>query len=227
MGDELDSRRARVFGATAEQYERTRPGYPREAVDWVVPPDARRVADVGAGTGKLTGMLIERGLAADAVEPDPAMLAVLTRQHPTAQAVLAGAEALALPDSSVDAVLVAQAWHWFPHQAAVAEARRVLRPGGWLGLLWNVDTATESWQRALEALSPDSAAADADDEGVELPGLTGLPVGANVSPGRRGSHRRLFATGWRRTQGSSCCLTSSASDDSMPAPSWLRTRHRG
>ena len=65
----VDPRRALSFGAFAEEYQRWRPGYPPDAVDWLVPPGATRVADVGAGTGKLTGSLLQRGLVVDAVEP--------------------------------------------------------------------------------------------------------------------------------------------------------------
>jgi len=134
---EVLARRARSFGAVAEAYERWRPAYPDVAVDWLVPPGAREVADVGAGTGKLTGLLLARGLQVTAVEPDEAMLGVLARVHPAAEARQAGADALPLADGAVDAVLVGQAWHWFPHARAAAEIRRVLRPGGWLGLVWN------------------------------------------------------------------------------------------
>lgn len=156
----LDPQRALVFGAHAEDYERWRPGYPDAAVDWLVPPDATRVADVGAGTGKLTGPLLARGLRVAAVEPDAGMLAVLTRLHPDAEPHLAGAQALPLPDARVDAVLVAQAWHWFPHEQAVAEVVRVLRPGGWLGLLWNGPDPREPWELALARLDPDSGGRD-------------------------------------------------------------------
>ena len=157
---ELDARRARSFGARAEQYERWRPSYPPEAVAWLLPPGASRVADVGAGTGKLTGPLLALGLEVVAVEPDPAMLAVLRRQHPAAVPYLAGAEALPIPAASVDAVLAGQAWHWFPHAAAIAEVRRVLRPGGWLGLVWNGPDPRDVWEYDLARLDPDTAARD-------------------------------------------------------------------
>jgi SAM-dependent methyltransferase len=173
--EELDPRRARTFGARAEDYERWRPSYPPDAVAWLVPPGAVRVADVGAGTGKLTGPLLSLGLDVVAVEPDPAMLAVLRRKHPAAVACLAGAEALPIPDASVDAVLAGQAWHWFPHERAVAEVRRVLRPGGWLGLVWNGPDPRDVWEHDLARLDPDTAGrdfvADPADDPFEVDGL--------------------------------------------------------
>jgi ubiquinone/menaquinone biosynthesis C-methylase UbiE len=108
----IDLERATSFGSRAEDYARWRPTYPAAAVDWVLPSHASRVAEVGAGTGALTGSLIGRGLQVDAVEPDARMLEVLMRLHPKATGHLAGAESLPLPDASVDAVLAADAWHW-------------------------------------------------------------------------------------------------------------------
>ncbi|GAA2728399.1 class I SAM-dependent methyltransferase [Cellulomonas aerilata] len=159
--DDPDPRRATVFGRHAEDYDRWRPGYPDAAVDWMLPAGAREVADVGAGTGKLTGALLARGLHVDAVEPDPDMLAVLRRRHPAAHAHLAGAQALPLADAGVDAVLVASAWHWFPAGQAVAEVRRVLPPGGRLAVAWNGPTPTVGgWTSELAALDPDRGRKD-------------------------------------------------------------------
>jgi len=155
----LDPRRARVFGNFAQDYDRWRPGYPLEAIDWLVPPSAARIADVGAGTGKLTGLLLGRGLQVVAVEPDADMLAVLAANFPGVKAEQAGAENLPLDDASVDAVLVGQAWHWFNHELALAEARRVVRPGGWLGLIGNTAFPRTAWQLELARLDPDSAQA--------------------------------------------------------------------
>ncbi len=152
----MDPHRAGIFGQYAEAYARWRPAYPADAVTWLVPPGASRVVDVGAGTGKLTGLLLERGLSVEAVEPDPRMLHVLSGLHPTAVAHQAGAETLPLPDASMDAVLAADAWHWFPHEQAVREVRRVLRPDGWLGLVWNIVAApTQPWEYELAELDPD------------------------------------------------------------------------
>ncbi|MGZ4508065.1 MAG: class I SAM-dependent methyltransferase [Blastococcus sp.] len=174
---QVHARRARSFGAVAEAYEQWRPGYPDDAVAWLLPPGARDVADVGAGTGKLTGSLLARGLRVTAVEPDPAMLGVLSRVHPAADARAAGADALPLADGSVDAVVVGQAWHWFPHERAAAEVRRVLRPGGWLGLIWNQSAPGEPWQEEVEGLNA-GARGIALETMVELPEVIeveGLP----------------------------------------------------
>jgi SAM-dependent methyltransferase len=171
------ARRARSFGAVADEYERRRPGYPDAAVDWLLPPGSREVADVGAGTGKLTGSLLARGLRVTAVEPDADMLAVLARVHPAAEAEQAGADALPLPDASVDAVLVGQAWHWFPHERAAAEVRRVLRPGGRLGLIWNQVAPEEPWQVEVERLNAGARGAPMESQ-TELPDVVevaGLP----------------------------------------------------
>ena len=170
--NDLDPSRARVFGSVAEEYERWRPGYPDAAIDWLVPEAAVEVADVGAGTGKLTGPLLARGLHVVAIEPDPVMLALLTRLHPQATACLAAAEALPIADAGVDAVVVGQAWHWFPPQKAAAEVRRVLRPGGWLGLVWNAPDPSALWERELAGLHPDAALEhQGDDQDFAVPGL--------------------------------------------------------
>ncbi len=140
--------RSLSFGSQAAAYERGRPSYPPEAIDWLLPAGtARDVLDLGAGTGKLTARLVERGWDVVAVDPIPEMLEVLRAALPGTPALLGTAEQIPLPDDSTDAVLVAQAWHWFDPQRAVAEVARVLRPGGRLGLLWNVRDERLGWVR--------------------------------------------------------------------------------
>ncbi len=139
--------RSLSFGSQAAAYERGRPSYPPEAVDWLLPRDARDVLDLGAGTGKLTTRLVERGLSVVAVDPIAEMLDVLRSALPGTTALLGTAEQIPLPDNSIDVVLVAQAWHWFEPERAVAEVVRVLRPGGRLGLLWNVRDERLGWVR--------------------------------------------------------------------------------
>jgi len=146
-----DSRRERSlsFGSEAAAYERGRPSYPPEAIDWLLPPGARDVLDLGAGTGKLTTRLVERGLDVVAVDPIAEMLELLTSALPETPALLGTAEQIPLPDNSVDAVLVAQAWHWFDPEQAIAEVARVLRPGGRLGLVWNTRDERLGWVKDL------------------------------------------------------------------------------
>ncbi|WP_341998320.1 class I SAM-dependent methyltransferase [Microbacterium sp. LWH7-1.2] len=138
------------FGAAAGAYESGRPGYPREAVDWMLPPvrepgRALRVADVGAGTGKLTRTIVEAGAEVVAIDPDADMLAAL-REHVHGVPTFVGtAERMPLPDASVDAVLLGQAWHWVDPVAASAEVGRVLRQRGVLGLVWNTRDGSDPW----------------------------------------------------------------------------------
>ncbi|WP_285725368.1 class I SAM-dependent methyltransferase [Psychromicrobium xiongbiense] len=145
---------AAAFLSGGQTYDRIRPGYPEESVDWLVPSGtgALDVLDLGAGTGKLTGALLARGHRVVAVDPSEDMLAQLRLSLPTAQALLGTAEALPLADGQVDSVVVAQAWHWFDHQAASAEIARVLRPGGRLALIWNQLDVTVPWVHRLSRI---------------------------------------------------------------------------
>ncbi len=145
----LKQQRSLSFGAEAAAYERGRPSYPPEAIDWLLPNEARDVLDLGAGTGKLTTRLAERGLSVVAVDPIPEMLEVLSNSLPETPALLGTAEEIPLPDDSVDAVLVAQAWHWFDPTRAIPEVARVLRPGGRLALVWNTRDERMGWVREL------------------------------------------------------------------------------
>ncbi len=140
----MDPRRALSFGTAADAYDLARPAYPVDAVRFCLPEGAQRVLDLGAGTGKLTSVLLDLGLEVVAVEPDDAM-----RAHVDTRAVvLAGtAEDVPVADCSVDAVLVGQAWHWFSGPKAVASVDRVLRSGGTLGLLWNLLDDSAGWTR--------------------------------------------------------------------------------
>ena len=141
--------RSLSFGSAAAAYERGRPSYPPEAIDWLLPAGAHDVLDLGAGTGKLTTRLVERGLAVVAVDPIAEMLEVLRTSLPATRALLGTAEEIPLEDNSVDAVLVAQAWHWFDPSRAIPEVARVLRPGGRLGLVWNTRDERLGWVREL------------------------------------------------------------------------------
>lgn len=154
-----DTTRSLSFGQSAEEYDRWRPGYCDAAVDWLAPVAPARVADVGAGTGKLTSSLLVRGLTVEAIEPDARMLAVLARNNPAARCHESDSTAIPVEDRSLDAVLVADAWHWFDAEATVTELRRVLKPGGWLGLVWNVlADPVEPWEFELGAEAQRDAA---------------------------------------------------------------------
>jgi len=140
---------ANSFGPAAETYERGRPSYPAQALDWLLPDGRPRVVDLGAGTGKLTRQIADRGLPVTAVEPSAGMLDQLRLAVPGVPAVRGSAEQIPLPAASADAVLVAQAWHWVDPVAAVPEIARVLSPGGRLGLVWNVRDERAGWVRRL------------------------------------------------------------------------------
>jgi SAM-dependent methyltransferase len=144
------------FDSGAAAYERGRPSYPAAAVDLVVEelrigPGAR-VVDLGAGTGKWTRLLVERGARVIAVEPVAGMRDELVAAVPEAEVLDAPAEAVPLPDRSVDAVTAAQAFHWFDVPAALAECARLLRTGGGLGLVWNERDASVPWVAELDAI---------------------------------------------------------------------------
>lgn len=154
-------RRASSFGAAAAQYAQHRPAYAEAAIHWCLAPvsDAQpvRVVDLGAGTGILTGALAHLGADVVAVEPDQAMLAELRRQLSGVRAMEGSAEALPLPDQSVDAVLCGQAMHWFNLGRALPEIARVLTPGGVLAGLWNVDDDRVGWVAHLAAMTKSGA----------------------------------------------------------------------
>jgi SAM-dependent methyltransferase len=147
--------RARSFGREAASYDENRPRYPREAVEWVLQAARRAVrdvADVGAGTGALTSTLVSLGLDVTALDADGQMLDRLRENLPAVTAVVAPAEQLALNDDTVDALTVAQAFHWFDPVAAAREFARVLRPGGVVGLFWNLRDDRTPWWAALRPI---------------------------------------------------------------------------
>jgi SAM-dependent methyltransferase len=145
------------FGATAAAYAEHRPDYAEAAVQWALEPirdrAGFRVADMGAGTGKLTATLVRLGTDVTAVEPDQQMLAELRRAMPAARSVPGSAEAIPLPDASVDAVVAGQAMHWFELDRAMPEIARVLTPGGVFAGLWNVDDDRVGWVAGLAEIS--------------------------------------------------------------------------
>lgn len=151
------------FGAAAGTYEVGRPEYPAVAVDWMLHPVARegralRVADVGAGTGKLSRVAVETGAEVVAIDPDTDMLAVLRENVYGVPTFVGTAERMPLPEASLDAVLLGQAWHWVDPVAASEELGRVLRSGGVVGLVWNIRDESVPWVRRLTEIMHGSRA---------------------------------------------------------------------
>ena len=160
MAADRDDRigRATSFAAVADVYERARPGYPREAVEWLTGPPPLDVIDLGAGTGKLTQRLLAFGHRVTAVEPLPEMLERLRATTPDATAVLGTAEVIPLADGSADVLTAAQAFHWFDHGRALPEIARVLRPHGRLALVWNTRDERDPWvERLSEVIGSEDA----------------------------------------------------------------------
>lgn len=149
--------RSRSFGSVAADYTDLRPGYPDDAVAFVVGgtaghEPARRVLDLAAGTGLLTEKLVQGGHEVLAVEPAEGMLAKLTERLPSVAASVGTAESIPLPDDDVDVVTAGQAAHWFDPAAAAPELIRVLRPRGAVSFVWNMRDDRMAWSRELDAL---------------------------------------------------------------------------
>ena len=141
------------FARAAGEYRRGRPGYPPAAIEYLAERlglgPGRIVVDLAAGTGALTRPLLELGCDVIAVEPLAEMRAELPAE---ARALDGTAERIPLPGAAADAVTVAQAFHWFDGDAALAEIRRVLRPGAALALLWNRRVEDDPVNAAIEEL---------------------------------------------------------------------------
>ena len=181
---------ATAFSSSAAQYERGRPGYPPGVIELLtgalgVGPGSR-VLDLAAGTGKLTRQLVATGAEVVAVEPLAEMRAELERAVPRARSLAGSAEAIPLDDASVEVVTVAQAFHWFEPVVALAEIARVLRPGGWLFLVWNEgdhrDPLTNELLGAMRA-------AGSRPETVERDWRIVLDESGRFEPARRGRFR--------------------------------------
>jgi SAM-dependent methyltransferase len=155
MTEPTFAERRMSFGSAAASYADLRPGYPPEVLRWILDGATRPVreaADVGAGAGAFTQGLLEAGLAVTAYDPDAGMLEELARRVPSVPRVVAPAEALPLLDDAVDLLTVAQAWHWFDKPAAAREFVRVVRPGGVIGLVWNIRDDRVPWMGAMSDL---------------------------------------------------------------------------
>lgn len=143
--------RARFSDRVAD-YVAARPGYPPAVVDAMLEIGAHNtrlpIADVGAGTGLMTRLLHARGLRVVGVEPNAAM-----REASELPMVDGSAERTGLDDASVGGIVAAQAFHWFDRGAIVTEWRRILRPGGWVALVWNRRHKTgDAFSEGYEAL---------------------------------------------------------------------------
>ncbi len=139
----------RGFAAEAEAYDRARPSYPPDAVGWLIDNlgigPGRRIVDLAAGTGKLTTLLAGAGARLVAVEPVAAMGERLRARLPGVPLLAGVAEALPFAARSLDAVVVAQAFHWFDAGRALAELARVIRSGGRLGVIRNMRDRGVGW----------------------------------------------------------------------------------
>ena len=147
---------ARGFEAAVERYQRGRPGYPDDAVSYLVHElgiaEGRDVVELGAGTGKFTELIVHTGARVTAVEPVAAMREALGKNCPTVTVIDGAAEEIPVPDASADAVVAAQAFHWFDGNRALSEIQRVLRPDGRLGMIWNARDEASDWSEKLTAI---------------------------------------------------------------------------
>jgi SAM-dependent methyltransferase len=172
---------AEGFERGAADYERGRPGYPEAAIAWLAEEldlgPGRVVVDLAAGTGKLTRALRNTGAHLVAIEPVAGMREQLERAVPGVEALDGTAERMPLADRSVNAVLVAQAFHWFDVPVAAAEIHRVLAPGGGLGVVRNEWDESVDWiaeMRGLTAKHADRIERDRSDDWREALGASGL-----------------------------------------------------
>jgi SAM-dependent methyltransferase len=148
------------FASLAEDYDRGRYSWPPEVCNGI---EGDAVLDLAAGTGKLTALLVDRFPQVIAIEPLETMRSVLEIHVPRARALNGTAESIPLPDESVDAVFVAEAFHWFDSTAAAQEIERVLRPGSWLVICFN------EWRGGFEPGLSAEARATLQRVGAELP----------------------------------------------------------
>ena len=193
--------RATAFGLAANEYDRLRPAPHPDALAAVLPPGARLVVDLAAGTGLVTrAVLASSDAVVVAVEPDARMLARLRGSG--AFAVVGVAEAIPVRSGTVDTVLAASAWHWFDPEPATVEIARVLRPGGTIGLLWSRADPTVPWVAEVrgigKAAADGSAALSRRGFDVELPPGHGL-VGQGDQDGQGGRTGDVTVVGWTRT----------------------------
>ena len=170
-----------------EDYERGRPGWPPEVVDVPGLAPAATVLELGAGTGKLTRLLVSTFARVVAVEPAEAMRRLLVSHCPEVAALAGSAEEIPLANASVDAVFAAEAFHRFEGERALGEIARVLRPRGVLVLLWNLPAGpTEPSIGAAERFLRERAPGDRAELGYD-------PIDLNTTRYESGEWREPFA----------------------------------
>jgi len=206
--------RANSFGPAAELYDRVRPSYPSEAIEWALSPlgaGAWRVMDVGAGTGIMTRQLVALGHEVIAVEPDEQMRARLAQTTLVATPLAGRAEAIPLPDASVDGAVAAQAYHWFDRDRAHEELARVIRPGGVFAAVWNTRDEAEPWVAEYSRIVEGARRGqDASRQRASIGGPTGL------SRGPRGDVERSGASSWGGSSGASAEASEMSSPPAVP-----------
>ena len=156
-------RHANSFGAAADVYDRARPSYPQDAVDWMLQSNPRDVIDLGAGTGKFTRQIADRAHVI-AVDPDEQMLAKIAG----VETLVGTGERIPVDDATADLVTCAQAWHWVDEELAAPEVARVLRPDGWLAIIWNARDDRVDWIAKMSEIIHDSPAEEIAEDPPKL-----------------------------------------------------------
>jgi SAM-dependent methyltransferase len=156
---------ANSFGAAADVYDRARPSYPQDAVDWLLQSNPRDVVDLGAGTGKFTRQIAGRANVV-AVDPDAQMLGKLADSG--VETLVGTGEHIPVDDASADLVTCAQAWHWVDEELAAPEVARVLRLDGWLAIVWNARDDRVDWVARMSEIIHDSPAEEIAEDPPKL-----------------------------------------------------------
>ncbi len=181
LSPEEKTGRAQSFGSVAVHYERFRPGPPLAAVEWILPRRVARVVDLGAGTGALSRLLIDRADEVIAVEPDERMRSLLTAALPGVRAVTGRGESIPVADGGADAVVASSSWHWMDPVPTLREVGRVLVPKGVLGALWSGPDREGPFLVRAQALFAEASrgdgAASGDGEGHQGGGAAHLILG--------------------------------------------------